>query len=143
MLLTAVIDHLKSHVPALKLVGTLSEIDTETVPAQVPAAFVLPIRDAATPARIAAGAHRQELTEICGVLLCVSRPSGPARAVLDLEDLKELVRQALIGWQPSGSSGGDGTTACDYVSGALVDAKPGGIVWWLLQFSTARQIIKR
>ncbi len=37
----------------------------------------------------------------------------------------------------------DGWTACDYVSGALVDAKSGGIIWWLQQFSTSRQVIKR
>jgi|GEM_PF-4320693 len=138
MLLPAILDRLKAQVPALKLVGTLSEVDTDTLPAQHPAAFVLPVSDRATACRIAAGAHRQDLTEMFGVLIVVSKPAPAGRAVLDLEELKDLVRQALIGWRPA-----DGWTACDYVSGALVDAKSGGIIWWLQQFSTSRQVIKR
>ena len=137
MLLPAAIARLKSDVPSLRLVGTLAEVDTDAVPSQVPAAYVLPIRDAAAPNRIAAGSHRQDLTEVFGVLLCVSKPAGRDKAALDLESLKDEVRQALIGWFP-----GDGWTGCDYVGGVLVDAKPGGIVWWLQQFSTSRQIIK-
>ena len=138
MLLSAVLDRLQSQVPALQTVGTLSEVDPDTLPAQYPAAFVLSIRDSAAPNRIAAGSHRQELTEVFGVLMVVSQPTPADQAVLELEGLKDEVRQALIGWLPA-----DGWTACNYASGALVDARPGGIIWWLQQFSTSRQIIKR
>lgn len=138
MLLPAVIDRLRAACPSLKLVDAIDEVATDAPPAQAPAAFVLSVRDRADPNRIASGSHRQRLEETFGVLLVVRNPGGKGQATLELEALKDEVRTALMGWLP-----GDAWTAAGYRDGSLVDALPGGVLWWLQTYGTTRHLVTR
>lgn len=91
-----------------------------------PAAFVVPATSAGGVNALAAGGFRQPLRESFHVMIAMGN-LGDARgeaAALDLAEVRDAVRQVLAGWSP-----GKGWTACELVSGGLIDITEGVLTW--------------
>ena len=107
-----------------------------TAPAQLPAQFVIPLGEEASPSRHQ-GVHHQAVATTFGVVTLVSGASrSEDRIAEELAEQRELVEAALAGWQPPGAS-----RACDYAGGRTVSVS-GTTLGWLDSFRTGRQIRK-
>jgi hypothetical protein len=123
MRLAPIIARLQDQCPALRQVIPAL---TGAVPASYPAAYVLPLADAADENRLM-GAHSQRITAKFAVEIMVKHAAqaasgGPAGE--QLEAVREEVRAALKGWSP-----GPEFTPIDYLSGRLVNFDAGLAVW--------------
>ncbi len=99
----------------------------------VPAAFVVPLMDSATPNRMLSGAVEQRVAERFGVILAVSnvRDQRGQAANEDLEGVRKSVIAALLGWQPAA-----GYDPVEYGGGRMLSLiNP--VLWWQLEFTTA------
>src|SRR5690606_38800702 len=100
MNLAPIAERLRAQVPALKLVaGAADFLAAEGRLTIDPAAFVLPVAEAAGPNRLSVGAVRQPLTFTFGVVLALKTPGAASERQLDaLTPLRLAVRRALVGW---------------------------------------------
>jgi len=138
MILQPTQDRLKAQVPTLKLVdgaAAFSALKTNPPKSKQPAAYVLPIADAATPNAVAT-AVRQTGTERIAVALALGnlKDSRGATASEQMEAIRVSVRGALVGWSPA-----TGFEVYLYAGGRVIDMK-GGVVWHQLEFTTQFQI---
>lgn len=123
----------------LRLVdGALSFAALENNPpaASLPAAFVVPISDTASPNTLASGDVRQRVTSRFAVLICVAR-AGDARggrSAAALDAIQVGVRDLLLGWRPAA-----GWSPVTYV-GASLAGTHGGAVWIQVTFQAAHTI---
>jgi hypothetical protein len=97
------------------------------IPTAFPAAYVMPMAERAEPNIMLANAHYQQVSIRFGVEIMVkhagqANSGGPAHS--DLEDLRDAVIAALIGWVPE-----VGARAIEYSSGQLVQFEAGLAVW--------------
>jgi hypothetical protein len=132
------IAHLKDQVPALRLVEGAAKYAALKAPPPVasqPAAYVMVLREAAGPNRVL-GTVRQRLAVTYGVVLITTNVADAkgAQASAEIDALKQLVRAALIGWQPTRDW--EPTTLA---SGALLDLT-GGTIAWMETYTTAVQL---
>lgn len=77
----------------------------DIAPARTPAAYVITLGDDADTLSTATGVTRQRITETIGVVLAhrvAGDPTGD-RVTRDLVGLRDDVRAALVGWQPTGA----------------------------------------
>lgn len=135
MLLAPIADRLKIQVPALKrnVSGAADFAAAREGLNSVPAAFVLPLMDRATPSSTQdESVILQLVTERFGVVLVVSnvRDMHGAAAHDDLEPLRDAVILALLGWPPSA-----GYHPVEYGGGRML-ALNGDDLWWQLEFVT-------
>jgi len=95
------------------------------IPAAYPQAFVMAVAEAAEPNGLL-GAHTQRVTVRVGVeiRLKATGGAGGASATDELELVRRQVKNALIGWQPTG-----GDTPFNFQQGAMVEYEPGRVVW--------------
>lgn len=123
---------LKTACPALKQVQGAAEMRViEAAPAAhlMPAAWVVPLREDARPAP-AANAVRQVQTITFGVLLAVGdrRDRRGEAAGDELDDVKQDVHAALIGWTPPGAAG-----PVEYAGGEVLEVETAAL-WWLAKY---------
>jgi len=113
--------------PAFAMVaGAIALAAVKGVPDAVPAAFVFVKEEASAPTHRATGPVLQRVEADVAVLIVagnVSDAQGAAVAA-DLEDLKDAVRAALVGFVPTLTAG----EPLQHVSGQLVQFK-GGYAW--------------
>jgi len=124
MRVLAVAERLRAECPALKQV--LAALSAAAAPKAYPAAYVLPLAERAAPNEFG-GAHLQKVTARVAVELMVKhagQEAGGAAASESLEDLRDSVLGALLGWSP-----GAGFDTFDFASGRLVSIDPGFVVW--------------
>lgn len=96
-----------------------------------PAAFVLPLNEAAEPNRLSVGAVRQPFRFAFGILVAVKAPGSVGERHLDmLQPLRAQVRAALVGWQHPDAD--DVTTA---TGGRLVALDTNRVLWWQDDFT--------
>lgn len=130
-----VIARLKTNASSLKLVegaAKFAALKSNPPVSKQPAAWVFPVSDAPGANALAVGV-RQRVVERIGVALAlgdVGDRRGEA-AAKSIETLRDEVRDAIVGWQPSAAF--DQFT---YARGALVDFR-NGVVWFEMEFETA------
>ena len=97
-----------------------------------PAAFVIPLAEAAGPNALGAGAVEQRRTVRVGVVLAVRnlRARG-GEALQGIEALRGAVDAALLGWPPA-----DRYDPLLFGSGKLVSMED-GVMWWQDEYLTA------
>lgn len=97
-----------------------------------PAAYVIPLRDAASANQLGGGAILQPVREQFGVALAVSnlRDASGVAAQAEFERLRRLVIDKLLGFVP-----GTDYEPVEYVGGniLMMDA---AVLWWQLTFTT-------
>ena len=97
-----------------------------------PAAYVLPLQDAASANQLGGGAILQPVKEHFGVVLAVSnlRDASGVAALIEFRRLRRLVIDNLLGFVP-----GTDYEPIEYVGGniLLMDA---AVLWWQLKFTT-------
>lgn len=110
-------------------------IERQALPANTPAAHVIPAAMRGGTADAAAGAFLQEFTETVAVVITV-RPNDRvgARGIEPIEALKTSVINALVGWAPSDELG-----VFTLTSGQITTVL-GGAVAYTLQFRIADQL---
>lgn len=92
----------------------------------MPACFVMPVSDSPSPNTLATGAHHQKTTWTWrGYIYVKSARQDFGKGVTDeLTPLREALRAAWMGWQPTGA---DGTTNCG--PGRIVGLESGVLIW--------------
>lgn len=115
--------------PLLRTIDTAAEYAALEAPppaARCPAAYVIELADEAAANGLITGGTRQLLTERLGIILVVAslRDGRGAAASAALRPLRHAVRAQLVGWPP-----GDDRDPLTYVSGALIGAERGYVVW--------------
>ncbi|MDP3652421.1 MAG: hypothetical protein Q8R67_12135 [Rhodoferax sp.] len=130
--LDLVIARLKATLTGLKSIGTSVDLDAaiDGVVA-VPAAFVLPLADSATPIDMAGSTDERE-TGAFGVVHVVSnrRDAQGAAALNDLKTLRLNLRAALVGWVPDAATG----EPVHRTTGRLLRMDGNGRLWWIDEF---------
>lgn len=102
-----------------------------------PAAYVLPISEAAGENQIAVNAVSQRVRIRFGVILMVRNvrdPRGEEAHDAGLDDLRGQVTAALVGWEPDAAH-----DPCTYAGGRLLELADGAI-WWQDEFITAHYL---
>lgn len=96
------------------------------------AAYVIPLRDSASPNQIEGGAVNQHIKEQFGVILAVSnlRDAKGEAAQVEFERLRKLVIGSLMGFSASAEY-----EPIEYVGGTIL-AIDAAVLWWQLTFST-------
>lgn len=115
--------------PLLRTIDTAAEYAALEAPppaARCPAAYVIELADEAGANAIATGGVRQRLTERLGIILVVAslRDGRGAAAAAALRPLRQAVRAQLLAFQPDHQH-----DPLHYVSGALLGAERGYVVW--------------
>ena len=130
--LQPVIARLQGAAAGFKAIGASADLDAaiDGVLA-APAAFVLPLAEAAT-AMDTTGRTGQRITQLLGVVLCVAnrRDAKGAAALNDLHALRLLVRAALVGWIPNA----DTAEPVHFLAGRLMKMDGDGRLWWIDEF---------
>jgi len=107
-----------------RVLGVLEYSALENAPPQLPALFVVPVNDEATPNRMA-GIIDQRVTLNFQVIIVIqataARVSRPSE---DLDVLVELVRAELLGWMIPGAA-----MPTEYAGGRLLSAGGREAVW--------------
>lgn len=137
MNLSSVIARLKDSSVGFKLVGGAAKFEQSANGlTALPAAFVLPSKDAAEPSPYADGIVQQVVRSEFSVLIAVRNLSDDegAAALGSLEDARVAVRTALLAWPPDSDSFG-----CEYVGGQIVVFE-NGVLWWEDNYTTATVI---
>lgn len=118
-LVGAVVDRLRDQVTELRSVSGAADlarlIDSGTLPQSRPAAWVIWLGDEASPNRILSGGHGQSCAVALGVvLLSDGGVTAAGNRDVELGELRDQVKAALMGWSPTD----DGTfSRLDYVRG--------------------------
>jgi len=136
MRLKPVIDRLREQVPTLRIVGGGVDLAKLTTTPATPAAYVVPLRDNPQPNR-GVNAVIQTVEHRFGVLLVVrdvSKAQGEAAHDDALDELRQSVFAALLGWQHPDA---DGVLA--YAGGGL-QAFDGGVLYWAEEFTVDSQL---
>ena len=122
--------------PHFKLFETAAAFAAlQAPPAQLPAIFVLPIGSQASANTLATG-MRQRVLETTGVVILSGNlrdPRGGAAAA-DIEELRAMVRGALVGWSP-----GAAWEPMQLGTGRLLDITE-GVLAWQETFTSATQL---
>lgn len=123
---------LKATLTGVKSVGTSVDLDAaiDGVVA-VPAAFVLPLADSATPMDMTGSTNERE-TQAFGVVHVVSnrRDAQGAASLSDLNTLRLNLRNALVGWVPDAATG----EPVHRAGGRLLRLDGNGRLWWIDEF---------
>lgn len=125
--LAPIIERLRGEVSALRFVGGAADLPAATEELkQTPAAFVIPLTDAATRNADATGSVTQQITARFGVLLAAQnlRDARGEAALTTLEPLRLAVREALVGWVPAGFE-----DPCEIVAGRIMSLSD-RVLWW-------------
>lgn len=133
-MISAVITRLSSTIGpdgsgTLRTVAGLAEYSRLQAPppeARQPAAYVIPLSEAAGPNMLAASVVRQRIAATCGVVLLVSslRDARGQAAVDLLGPLLDAVRSTLVGFQPT-----DAHDPMEFRRGRLIDISEGALAW--------------
>lgn len=115
--------------PLLRTIDSAAEYAALEAPppaARCPAAYVIELADEAEPNGLATGGVRQRLAERIAVVLVVAsaRDGRGAAAAATLRPVRHGVRAQLVGWAPD-----EAHEPLTYLSGALVGAERGYVVW--------------
>ena len=104
---------------------TLEKLKEKGIPA-MPALFVMPVSETATPNNLATAAHHQQTTwRWRGYLYLKSARQDFGKGLSDeLKPYRDALLDAWLGWQPSGA---DGTVNFD--RGSIVGLESGVLVW--------------
>jgi len=137
--LSLITARLTDQAPVLKRIAEAMDIasamdDLKTV---VPAAYILPLRDPASPNALA-NAVSQSVTSTFGVLLAVKnlRDAAGEKARAELTPLRSDVCDALLNWQP-----GAEYAPCEFGGGRLMQMTD-RVLWWLDEYRTSFEIRK-
>lgn len=136
---TDIVARLKAEAGSLRLVEGLAQLAAlkQNPPSNVqPAAYVVPVSEAADDNRLANGiAQRNTVT--FGVVLCLTDLSDVrGEAAGDaLDAVRGEVRDALVGWTPPGAAG-----PALYVGGETIDLDKFGALWWMDRFRATESI---
>lgn len=129
-------DRIAGDVPQLRSVGLAAELSSAQEDLRAtPQAFIVPVSD--TPAsRPGHGnsVRAQNVNAIVGVVLAVSNNRGSSigsGASLDIQALRRLVMNTLIGWQPPGTD-----VAIQFGGGKALLFQD-STVWWTDRFVTS------
>lgn len=107
-----------------RVLGVLEYSALENAPPQLPAHFVVPVNDDATPNRMA-GIIDQRVTLNFQVIIVVQATAARAsRPSEDLDEQIEAVRTALLGWTIPGAA-----MPTEYSGGRLLSAGGREAVW--------------
>ncbi|MBZ9678896.1 hypothetical protein [Mesorhizobium sp. ES1-1] len=120
--------------PAFSFVGGAADFASiGSVPTATPAAYVLIEAEASAPTERATGPVLQRLESDVAVVIVAGNVSDfvGAAASQDIEDLKAIVRKALIGFTPACAD-----DVVQHISGELLKAK-NGFVWHKELFGTS------
>lgn len=118
---------LQLRAPILSSVGGGASLAAvQRAPSRKPAAWVVPIADAAGQNRLTTVAVRQTIAYRFGVILCVqnARDSRGDAVRDDLKVVREEVLSALLGWAPA-----DGFDPVTFGSGSMLQLD-GIAMWW-------------
>lgn len=112
--------------------GAVALTQVKDRPTAMPAAFVIPLRDASSANQRATGGVLQATAADIGVVIIFENLAAPLGdpSVDELEALKNWVRAQLIGFE---------IADCDpieHIEGELVKARS-GVVWWQETFGTS------
>lgn len=139
-MIDAVIQKLKTDAPAFNgrvdgAAALSALMERKALPAQTPAAHVMPMALRGASASAAAGAFVQETRETIGIVMTV-RPHDRvgAAGVEPIEALKAEVIAALAGWAP-----GNETGVFEIASGQMTSVAAGAVVY-TLQFQISDQV---
>jgi hypothetical protein len=128
-MLAETIARLKGKASGLRLVEGLMELAALKGPPprhQQPAAYVIPLAEAAAPNELC-GRHRQAVTVEIAVVLVVSADRADASTEERAEALAIVRRQvfaALLGWQPTPDH-----APFDFTDGSLLGIGDGAVRW--------------
>ncbi|WP_421357806.1 phage tail terminator protein [Agrobacterium rosae] len=111
--------------------GAISLAQIKDRPEAMPAAYVLPVRDASSNNQRATGGVLQATAADIGVVFIFENLTGPLGdpANDELDALKRWVRRQLLGFEI------DGCDPLEHIEGELVKARS-GVVWWQETFGT-------
>lgn len=131
--LSAIVARLAPPATTLGLVEGAAELRVvrQAPPAHLmPAAWVVPVDDRATAARVV-NAPRQSLTTTFGIVLAVTDRSDPrgAAAADALTDVRRMVLGRLLGWTPDGAAG-----PCEFAGGEVLDLETAAL-WWIDRYT--------
>nr|WP_298099770.1 hypothetical protein [uncultured Shinella sp.] len=112
--------------------GAVSLAAVKDRPTAMPAAFVIPLRDASSGNQRATGGVLQTTAADIGVVLIFENLASPLGdpAADELESLKGWVRARLVGFEI------DECDPLEHIEGELVKARS-GVVWWQETFGTS------
>jgi hypothetical protein len=128
MLPATLIAHLENTCPLLKKVGGSADfgVAETALRNKLPAAFVIPLAEQASPNSSATTLVSQKVNQQFGVILAVSnlRDATGEKALADLAAVRQQVFAALLGWIPLGER-----SAMELSGGNLQDMSD-QVLWW-------------
>jgi hypothetical protein len=105
--------------------GVLEYAALQSVPGNLPAAFVVPQVESAGPNRLGTGATDQRVLWSFAVVVILAAGARRPEAVSEqLEDLTAKVKATLAGWKHPDASG-----PTEFTDGQLVGAGAGAVSW--------------
>lgn len=112
--------------------GAVALAQVKDRPTAMPAAFVIPLRDASSANQRATGGVLQATAADIGVVIIFENLGAPLGdpSVDELEALKNWVRAQLIGFEI------EDCDPIEHIEGELVKARS-GVVWWQETFGTS------
>jgi hypothetical protein len=119
----SIVQRLRTQCPLLREVHSAL---SGAVPAQYPAAYVLPLDERAEPDALL-GAHDQRVRALVATEIMVRHAAEPAAggpAHEELEDVRDQVRAALAGFVVA-----EGARPLDHVEGRMMSFEAGLVVW--------------
>lgn len=135
MQLSLVIARLNDRTPSFKKGGGAADLDAALKGKlhNLPAWFVMPLTEAAQPSR-RTGVHSQYITRAFAVVQVLSnvRDMVGNSALVELDDAKEEVRAALIGWVPDPEVG----EPVQFTGGRVLKFEDGRL-WWSDEFQVS------
>ncbi|MEN9671437.1 MAG: hypothetical protein RL018_1714 [Pseudomonadota bacterium] len=130
---SVLIAKLKSDCPLLKQVsGSADFAAAKTLlKNKMPAAFVVPLAEQASPNSSATMQVSQKVVQQFGVFIAVSnlRDATGEHAVSDLFSVRQQILQKLVGWTPAGA-----VSFIEFGGGSLMDMDD-QVVWWQDNFT--------
>jgi len=127
------IAHLKDTCPLLKMVGGSADfgVAETALRNKLPAAFVIPLAEQASPNTSATTVVSQRVTQQFGVILAASnlRDATGAKALEDIYAVRQQVMTALLGWIPEGER-----SSMEFSGGHLQDMSD-QVLWWQDDFN--------
>ena len=133
MLPATLIERLKVTCPLLKLVGGSADFSVAEAALRnkLPAAFVIPLAEQASPNSSATTLVSQRVNQQFGVILAASnlRDATGEKALADIYAVRQQVMAALLGWIPAGERSG-----MEFSGGHLQDMSD-QVLWWQDDFN--------
>lgn len=130
---SVVIARIKAECPLLIQVGGGADFAAAkaVLKNKVPACFVVPLADQASPNSSATVVVNQRINQQFGVILAVSnlRDAAGEKAINDLFLVRQQLFQKLIGWFPAGA-----VSCMEFSGGHLLDMDD-HVVWWQDNFN--------